>query len=91
MTSLIRVSQFASAVRVFPQRKAVFRYSLRVQVWRCTRGDPDIAAHRDSRAVSPQRGRVVPGGSPNELVVREAVVGAQPGRRNVNDRRRPTG
>ena len=33
MTSLIRVSQFASAVRVFPQRKAVFRYSLRVQVW----------------------------------------------------------
>jgi NADH-ubiquinone oxidoreductase-F iron-sulfur binding region len=33
VTSLIRVSQFASAVRVLPQRKLVFRYSLRVQLW----------------------------------------------------------
>lgn len=32
-TSLILVSQFASAVRVSPQRKLVFRYWERVQLW----------------------------------------------------------
>jgi len=32
-TSLIRVDQFASAVRVFPQRKFVCSYVDRLQLW----------------------------------------------------------